>query len=107
MLIVTRRIRESLYAGDEIKITVLDIKGQQVRIGIEAPKNIAVHREEIYERVLAERARGAREHEAGLRDDLGNLDGLPTAATEPADQVSRSDRPTLSLASTKKKGEVK
>ena len=54
MLILTRRISESLMVGDDVKITVLGVKGNQVRIGIEAPKDIAVHREEIYRRIQIE-----------------------------------------------------
>ncbi len=55
MLILTRRINETVYIGDDVTITVLGIKGNHVRIGIGAPKNISVHREEIYERVRRER----------------------------------------------------
>ena len=51
MLILTRRIDETLMIGDEIHVTVLGIKGNQVRIGVEAPKDVAVHREEIYKKI--------------------------------------------------------
>lgn len=51
MLVLTRRVDESLMVGDDVTVTVLDIKGNQVRIGIDAPKDIPVHREEIYERI--------------------------------------------------------
>lgn len=54
MLILTRRVGETLMVGDEITITVLGVKGNQVRIGVNAPKNVAVHREEIYERIKDE-----------------------------------------------------
>ena len=54
MLILTRRIGESVVIGDNIKLTVLGVKGSQVRIGIDAPKNVAVHREEIYDRIKGE-----------------------------------------------------
>ena len=54
MLILTRRIGEVLRIGDDVSITVLGIKGNQVRIGIDAPKDVAVHREEIYQRIKSE-----------------------------------------------------
>ena len=54
MLVLTRRVGETLMIGDEVTVTVLGVKGSQVRIGVNAPREVAVHREEIYERIKAE-----------------------------------------------------
>jgi len=54
MLILTRRVGETVMIGDDVTITVLGVKGNQVRVGINAPKHVAVHREEIYERIKRE-----------------------------------------------------
>jgi len=54
MLILTRRVGETLMVGDEVTVTVLGVKGNQVRIGVNAPKEVAVHREEIYDRIKQE-----------------------------------------------------
>ena len=55
MLILTRRVCETLMVGDEVTVTVLGVKGNQVRIGVNAPKEVAVHREEIYQRIQKEK----------------------------------------------------
>lgn len=55
MLILTRRVGETLVINDDTKVTVLGVKGNQVRIGVDAPKEVDVHREEIYERIQAEK----------------------------------------------------
>jgi carbon storage regulator len=57
MLILTRRVGETVMIGDTVTVTVLQVRGNQVRVGINAPKNVLVHREEIYKRIKEEQAR--------------------------------------------------
>lgn len=67
MLILTRRVGETLMIGDDVAVTVLGVKGNQVRIGVKAPKDVTVHREEIYERIREEDA--APEEKRAADDD--------------------------------------
>lgn len=66
MLILTRRVGESLMVGDDVTITVLGVKGNQVRIGVNAPKEVSVHREEIYQRIQKEKLQKLKDLEATL-----------------------------------------
>jgi carbon storage regulator len=67
MLILTRRVGETVMIGDSITVTVLGVKGNQVRIGVDAPRDVAVHREEIFDRIR-------REEEPGDSSDSGHDD---------------------------------
>jgi carbon storage regulator len=62
MLILTRRVGETVMIGSDVTVTVLGVKGNQVRVGVNAPRDVAVHREEIFERIKREEQAGISEH---------------------------------------------
>lgn len=66
MLVLTRRIGESLVIGDEVVIRVLDVKGDVVRIGVDAPRHVQIHRQEVYEAVMAANRAAAASSDEGL-----------------------------------------
>ncbi|MFL2548751.1 MAG: carbon storage regulator CsrA [Gammaproteobacteria bacterium] len=70
MLILTRRIGESLRIGDEVSVTVLGIKGSQVRIGVNAPKSVSVHREEVYDRINDENSKNSENTEKNPKKNV-------------------------------------
>ena len=71
MLILTRKSGESITIGDDVKITVIEVKGKQVRIGIDAPRNYIIHREEVYIRIQEENIRAAEKTPVSLKGFKG------------------------------------
>jgi len=92
MLILTRRAGETLMVGDDVTITVLGVKGNQVRIGVNAPKHVSVHREEIYQRIQREKEQKVGggtvsfEEEFEEDDNIGNQ--VPMKSKRDQDQTS-------------------
>ena len=84
MLILTRRVGETLKVGSDVDVTVLGVKGNQIRIGIKAPKNVAVHREEIFDRIQ-------REAELAQRADQSRASA--PKAESPAEEANVNSNP--------------
>jgi carbon storage regulator len=88
MLVLSRKAGESIVIGNDVVITILEVRGGQIRVGVDAPRSLAVHRAEIYEQVLVENQAAARS--ARLRDELMStkVSGLtlqaPSAEAEPS-----------------------
>ncbi|MHB0886655.1 MAG: carbon storage regulator CsrA [Bacillota bacterium] len=72
MLVLTRKLKESIIIGDDIEVTVVEVKGDQVKLGISAPNHVSVHRREVYEEIQRENRAAAKPRVA----DLGSLDEL-------------------------------
>ena len=70
MLILTRRVGESLRIGDDVSVTVLGIKGSQARIGVNAPKSVSVHREEVYDRINDENSKNSEDNEKNPKKNV-------------------------------------
>ncbi len=87
MLILTRKPGESLYIGDNVKVVVVEVKGSQVRIGIEADKSLRIYREEIYLQILEENKNAA----AGAQNPEAGLEGLSEAWKGRKDSLSEDD----------------
>lgn len=73
MLILTRRVGEAVMIGNEVTVTILGVKGNQVRVGVNAPRDVAVHREEIFERIKREDQAGDTDRPSKASDGQGSL----------------------------------
>jgi len=87
MLVLTRKVNQSIMIGDQIKVVVVDVRGDQVKLGIEAPKTISVHREEIYSEIQEENKRAA----LSKNIDLQRLDELVKPVKPQSEPVNKSD----------------
>jgi len=94
MLVLTRRAGESIVIGADIVITVLEVRGGQIRIGIDAPRSVAVHRAEVYEEVMAEnRAAAASDRGADILKTRADEVRRPVEGRPPQDQAAEPSGP--------------
>lgn len=88
MLILTRKVNERIMIGEDIEVAVVEIRGDQVKLGIVAPQNVTVHRREVFEQIQEEN----REAALGAATDLAELSGLfPSEASQNSDPSTESD----------------
>lgn len=71
MLVLTRRAQQSIMIGDDIEVVILEVRGEQVRVGIRAPRNITVHRQEVYEQIKAENIAASKTRPEDVPDESG------------------------------------
>lgn len=89
MLVLTRKVDQSIMIGDHVRIVVVDVRGDQVKLGIDAPRDIMVHRHEVYEEIQAENQRAALKRQI----DVGLLErALRDAQTQPSEELSGERR---------------
>jgi carbon storage regulator len=91
MLILTRRVGETIVIGDDVIVTVLGIKGNQVRIGINAPKDVSVHREEIYQRIQQEKNTTPKAEEAAVVPPPATAATTTTVRKKRESKLDKSD----------------
>ena len=104
MLILTRKPGESLYIGDSVKVTIVEIKGHQIRVGIDAPSDLRIYREEIYLQILEENRQAATSSEAGLEGlaEVWKEKRFDTAADSKGPMAGKlTSRPLTSLSTLK------
>ncbi|RMG42973.1 MAG: carbon storage regulator [Candidatus Dadabacteria bacterium] len=102
MLILTRKPGESVYIGDSVKVTIVEIKGHQIRVGIEAPKELRIYREEIYLQILEENRQAAQ---AAMESDAGfdAISAKPTQLSKLGSGESRERKSSSLNVSVKKR----
>lgn len=99
MLILTRKLGESITIGDDIKITVLGVFGRQVRIGIEAPSKVVVHREEIYVKIQQENRKAAK----SVKSDLANVMKMLKGKIVGGDDTKKGKSPDIKYKNSNRK----